>query len=112
MAYELDGKTIETDDYGYLNDLTEWSEELIAVIAAEDKVDMTDRHVDVVKYLRDEHVNNGGNEPNERQIIKAMSKQWGDKVNSKDMYLLFPGTPSKQGRKWAGLPKSTRKGGY
>ena len=112
MAYELDGKTIGTDDYGFLNDAAEWSEELVAVIAAADSVEMTERHMDVVKYLREEHFNNGGNEPNERTILKTMGKKWNDKVNSKDMYLLFPGTPSKQGRKWAGLPKSTRKGGY
>lgn len=112
MSYELDGKTIETDADGYLADANEWSEELIAVIAAADGLEMTDRHMDVVKYLRDEHVNNGGNEPNERTILKAMSKLWGEKVTSKIMYEMFPGTPSKQGRKFAGLPKSTRKGGY
>jgi len=112
MAYEIDGKTVETDADGYLADMNDWSEELIAVIAAADGVELTDKHVDTVKYLRDEHINNGGNEPNERAILKAMGKAWGSKVSSKDMYQLFPGTPSKQGRKWAGLPKSTRKGGY
>jgi len=112
MAYEVDGKTIEATENGYLVEMSDWSEALVAVMAEADSVEMTERHMDVVKYLRDEHINNGGNEPNERTIIKAMSKQWGDKVNSKDMYLLFPGTPSKQGRKWAGLPQSTRKGGY
>lgn len=112
MAYELNGNTIATDDDGYLADLNDWSEELVPVIAAAEGIEMNDRVMDTVKYLRDEHVNNGGNEPNERQILKAMSKVWGDKVSSKDMYLLFPGAPSKQGRKMAGLPKSTRKGGY
>ena len=86
--------------------------ELIQQIADADGLAMTERHFDVVKYLRDEHVNNGGNEPNERTILKAMSKLWGEKVTSKYMYELFPGMPSKQGRKFAGLPKSTRKGGY
>lgn len=112
MAYELDGKTIETDADGYLADANDWTEELIQVIADADGLEMTERHFDVVKYLRDEHVNNGGNEPNERTILKAMSKLWGEKVTSKYMYELFPGMPSKQGRKFAGLPKSTRKGGY
>jgi sulfur relay (sulfurtransferase) DsrC/TusE family protein len=41
-----------------------------------------------------------------------MGKKWGKKVSSKDMYLMFPQMPSKQGRKIAGLPQSTRKGGY
>lgn len=112
MAYELNGKTIETDAEGYLADASDWTEELIPVIAAADGLALTERHYDVVKYLRDEHVNNAGNEPNERTILKDMSKKWGDKVTSKYMYELFPGMPSKQGRKFAGLPKSTRKGGY
>ena len=112
MSYEIGGKTVETDESGYLVDASDWTEELIAVIAAADGVELTERHVDVVKYLRDEHVDNGGNEPNERSILKAMGKVWGEKVTSKIMYEMFPGTPSKQGRKWAGLPKSTRKGGY
>jgi TusE/DsrC/DsvC family sulfur relay protein len=112
MSYELDGKTIEATENGYLVDANDWSEDLIPVMAAADGVELTDRHIDVVKYLRDEHVNNGGNEPNERQILKAMSKVWGEKLTSKIMYEMFPGMPSKQGRKWAGLPQSTRKGGY
>ena len=112
MSYEIDGKTVETDASGFLADINDWSEELVAVIAAADGIEMTDRHMDVVKYLRDEHIDNGGNEPNERAILKAMGKVWGEKVTSKIMYEMFPGTPSKQGRKWAGLPKSTRKGGY
>jgi len=112
MAYELDGKTIEATENGYLVDANDWTEDLIAVIAAADDLELTERHIDVVKYLRDEHVNNAGNEPNERNILKAMGKLWGEKVSSKTMYEMFPGMPSKQGRKFAGLPQSTRKGGY
>ena len=112
MSYEINGKTIAATDNGYLEDFADWSEELVAVMAAADSVEMTERHMDVVKYLRDEHLNNGGAEPNERGILKAMGKVWGEKVTSKVMYEMFPGTPSKQGRKWAGLPQSTRKGGY
>jgi len=73
---------------------------------------MTDKHWDIIHYLRDQHFNNAGNEPNERTILKDMAKKWGGKPTSKDMYQLFPQMPSKQGRKIAGLPQSTRKGGY
>lgn len=112
MAYEIDGKTIETTETGYLVDPNDWSEAVAELIAKDDGLVMTERHWDVVKYLRDEHINNGGNEPNERTILKDMSKLWGEKVSSKYMYELFPTMPSKQGRKIAGLPQSTRKGGY
>ena len=112
MALEVNGKTIETNEDGYLVDANDWDLDVAQAIADADELPMTDKHWDVVNYLRDEHVNYNGAEPNERTILKAMSKAWGEKVSSKIMYEMFPAMPSKQGRKLAGLPKSTRKGGY
>lgn len=112
MSIEVNGNSLETDDSGYLLEISDWNEGVAQAIAAADNLEMTDQHWDVVRYLRSEHVDNAGNEPNERTIMKDMGKAWGKKPSSKDMYKLFPGTPSKQGRKIAGLPKSTRKGGY
>lgn len=112
MAIEVNGQTIATTENGYLENAADWNEDVAKVIAEGEGIEMTDKHWDVVKYLRDEHFNNNGNEPNERTILKDMGKVWGEKVSSKDMYLMFPLMPSKQGRKIAGLPQSTRKGGY
>lgn len=112
MAIEVDGKTIETTENGYLVNLEDWTEAVGEAIARADDIEMDEQRWDIVKYLREEHFDNGGNEPNERTILKAMSKKWGTKPTSKDMYNLFPNMPSKQGRKIAGLPQSTRKGGY
>ena len=112
MALEVSGKTVETTDTGYLADASDWSEEVAAALAKIEGIEMTDKHWDIVNYLRDEHFNNAGNEPNERTILKDMGKKWKAKLTSKDMYQLFPLMPSKQGRKIAGLPQSTRKGGY
>ncbi len=112
MALEVNGQTIATTDNGYLEDVNDWNEEVAKVLAADEGIEMTQEHWDVVNYLREEHFNNAGNEPNERTILKEMGKRWGKKVSSKDMYLMFPQMPSKQGRKIAGLAQSTRKGGY
>ena len=112
MSYEIDGKVIETNEKGYLLEPTEWNEKVAETIAAQEEVALTDKHWDILNYLRDEYLNNGGNQPNERTILKAMSAKWGTKVTSKDMYELFPHMPSKQGGKIAGLPESRRKGGY
>ena len=112
MALEVEGKTVETNENGYLVNLEDWSEAVAAAIAEADKLELTEKHWDIVNYLREEHFDNGGNEPNERTILKDMAKKWGSKPTSKDMYSMFPGMPSKQGRKIAGLPQSTRKGGY
>ena len=112
MALEVNGQTIATTEDGYLEEANDWNLDVAQAIADADELPMTERHWDVVNYLRDEHVNSNGAEPNERTILKAMSKAWGEKVSSKIMYEMFPTMPSKQGRKIAGLPKSTRKGGY
>ena len=41
-----------------------------------------------------------------------MSEKWGEKIDQKTLYDLFPLDPSKQGGRIAGLPESRRKGGY
>jgi len=101
---------IERTDKGYLVDANDWTEELAAELFAEEGIEATQEHMDVVIYVREETL--GGNEPNERGIMKAMGKKWGRKVSSKEMYEMFPGMPSKQGLKIGGCPMSTRKGGY
>ncbi len=111
MPYEINGKTIETDANGYLVDPNDWSEELARLIAADEEIELTDKHMDVLNYLREEWFDNS-NQPNERTILKAMGERWGARISSKDLYDLFPKMPSKQGGKIAGLPESRRKGGY
>ena len=113
MGFNVNGKEIATTASGFLENLEDWSEDLAKLIADEEKVELSERHWDVINYLRDEYFNNGGNQPNTRTLVKSMSKQWDDKsVNAKTLYDLFPGDPSKQGGRIAGLPESRRKGGY
>ena len=112
MAIEFEGKTVETTANGYLADTSDWSEALAAVIAADEGVELTDKHWDVINYLREEYFENRENQPNTRAIVKAMSDAWGEKIKQGDLYQLFPGDPSKQGGRIAGLPESRRKGGY
>lgn len=113
MAIEVNGKSIETTASGFLENIEDWSEDLAKIIADEEKLELTERHWDVVNFLRDEFINNAGNQPNTRNMVKAMTKLWGDKsINAKTLYDLFPGDPSKQGGRIGGLPESRRKGGY
>ena len=72
MALEFDGKTIETTASGYLINVEDWSKELGEVIAKEESVELTEKHWDLINYLRDEFIGNGGNQPNTRAIIKEM----------------------------------------
>ena len=112
MGFNFNGKEIETDERGYLVNAADWSEELAEVMAEAEGITLTEKHWDIINYLRDEYFNNNGNQPNTRTIIKAMSEKWGEKVKQKDVYDLFPLDPSKQAGRIAGLPESRRKGGY
>jgi TusE/DsrC/DsvC family sulfur relay protein len=112
MSIEVNGATIATTASGYLENYLEWNEAVALAIAAGEGIEMTEKHWDVVNYLRDEYVNNSQNQPMERVVLKDMGKKWGSKPSSKDLYTLFPLAPTKQGTKIAGLPEVHRKGGY
>ena len=107
MAIELNGKTYETDEEGYLVDLNEWNEDVAKILAEQENVNMTDQHWEVINFLR-EYYNEFQIAPAVRVLTKAIGKQLGeDKGNSKYLYELFPYGPAKQACKIAGLPKPT-----
>ncbi len=112
MTISVNGKEIATTPSGFLESIDDWNEDIAKVIAEDEKVELTDRHWDVVNYLRDEFINNAGNQPNTRNMVKVLGKKWDEKISAKDLYSLFPGDPSKQGGRIGGLPESRRKGGY
>jgi len=112
MSFEYDGNTIETNANGHLDNVEDWNKGIAAILAAQENIELTDKHWDVMNFLREEYIENAGNQPNARKIVKAMSEAWGEKLSQRDVYELFPGDPSKQGGKVAGLPESRRKGGY
>ena len=113
MTLEVNGNTLETDGNGNLVDPKVWDEDVAKALAAADDTmsELTQDHMDVLNYLREEYFDNA-TQPMERVINKGMAKIWGRKVSSKDLYTLFPGAPSKQGNRIAGLPYVARKGGY
>ena len=109
----INGSAIETTETGFLVNVEDWNREVAQHIANQESLELTERHWDLINFLRQEFIENAGNQPNTRNLVKAMSKAWGDKsVNAKTLYDLFPGDPSKQGGRIAGLPESRRKGGY
>jgi TusE/DsrC/DsvC family sulfur relay protein len=112
MAIEVEGRTIEVDGNGNLVNPQDWDRDVAQALAAKEDIELTQEHWDVLEYLRDEYLNNNGNQPMERQINKDMGKRWGKKIAGKDLYKLFPRAPSKQGNRIAGLPFVARKGGY
>ncbi len=112
MAITFNDREYETTGNGYLVNHEEWSEDLARHLALTDGIELTQEHLDVLNYLRDEYLNNNQNQPNTRTIVKAMGENWGRSVDQKELYDLFNGDPSKIAGRIAGLPESRRKGGY
>lgn len=112
MAVEIDGKVLETTATGFLVNTQDWNERVARAMAEGEDVELTPRHWDVINHLRERYFSHG-EQPTNREILKAMQEIWQDpKVDSKTLYALFPGNPSKQAGRIAGLPESMRKGGY
>lgn len=113
MEYRVNDKTLEATESGFLVNTEDWDNSVAEVIAAADGITLTQDHWDLIEYLREAYFNHNGEQPNNRAILKAMQEKWPErKVDNKTLFDLFPGNPSKQAGKIAGLPESMRKGGY
>ena len=107
MALQYNGQVIETDEEGYIQDISLWTRELAEFIAKDENIEMSDDHWEVVNFLR-EYYEEYQIAPAVRVLIKAIKKSLGtEKGNSKYLYELFPYGPAKQACKIAGLPKPT-----
>mgnify|MGYP001814192226 CR=1 FL=1 len=107
MGIEVNGKTLEVDEEGYLANLNDWEPEVATIMAKDEGVDLTDNHWEVINFLR-EYYEEYQIAPAVRVLTKAIGKKLGkDKGNSKYLYELFPYGPAKQACKYAGLPKPT-----
>ncbi|OGA40617.1 MAG: sulfurtransferase TusE [Betaproteobacteria bacterium RIFCSPLOWO2_12_FULL_62_13] len=107
MSFELNGKAYETDEEGYLVNLSDWSEDIARFLAQQEDIDLTSSHWEVINFLR-EYYNEYQIAPAIRVLTKAIGKKLGaDKGNNKYLYELFPYGPAKQACKFAGLPKPT-----
>jgi tRNA 2-thiouridine synthesizing protein E len=107
MSFEYNGRNYETDEEGYLQNLSDWSEEVASHMAEQENIHMTENHWEVVNFLRN-YYTEYQIAPAIRVLTKAIGKKLGpDKGNSKYLYQLFPYGPAKQACKFAGLPKPT-----
>ena len=107
MAIEIDGKSFETDEEGYLVNLKDWIPAVADEMAKEDDLVLTDEHWDIINFLR-EYYEEYQIAPAVRVLTKAVGKRMGkEKGNSKYLYSLFPYGPGKQACRFAGLPKPT-----
>jgi len=109
MGYTVNGVEFAADPDGYLVE-PQFGDDVVAVIAAAEGIDLTEAHWEVIRYLRDEYQVNG-HTPNFRNMLKGF-QAIRPEADSKYLYDLFPQGPAKQGAKVAGLPQPYGKGGY
>lgn len=92
------GETIDVNEEGYLNDPDQWTPDVAREIAQVEGIELTDKHWDVLEYLREQHAE--GTKLTIRRVGKS-----GVVDSVKDFYDLFPDGPLKKASKIAGIPK-------
>lgn len=98
------GRPVATDSEGYIANLDEWSEDFAHAIAAQESLQLTREHWEVILFLRD-YYHEHGVQAQVRVMIRHFSRVW-DPRRGGNRYLhdLFPrGGPQKQGNRLAGL---------
>lgn len=104
---QVDGKSLEVDEEGYLTNLDDWTENVANEMAKNESIDLSESHWEVINFLR-EYYDEYQIAPMIRVLTKAIGKKLGpEKGNNKYLYELFPEGPAKQACKYAGLPKPT-----
>jgi len=93
------GVQVNVSEDGYLEDMSQWNEDVAKGIAEEIGIELTDKHFEVLNYLREK------TEAEESLTIRGVGKS--GIVSVKDLYKLFPKGPLKFSSKIAGIPKPT-----
>ncbi len=89
---------VEVDDEGFLVDPAQWNERIAAEIARAAGIELTERHWQVVRFMRERYLTTGT-----APSIRSLGKESG--VPVKELYELFPKGPAKLAAKIGGIPK-------
>jgi dissimilatory sulfite reductase related protein len=93
------GTVVTVNDEGFFTDPGQWREDMAPLIARQEGVtDLTDRHWQVIKFMRREYEAKGTG-----PTVRVLGKTSG--VPVKELYQLFPHGPAKEAAKIAGIPK-------
>jgi tRNA 2-thiouridine synthesizing protein E len=110
MGIEINGKTIETDEEGYLVNLADWNENVAVAIAKAENIDMTETHWGLVETVR-EYYEEKQKHPWGTDLVHLLGKHVKETAHevrhdvNDFLYKMFPHSPEKQLAKIAGLPK-------
>jgi dissimilatory sulfite reductase related protein len=100
-AIVLAGKEFQVDEDGFIQDPTQWNDEVAKGLAEQEGIkELTEDHWKMIRYLRGYYLEFGV-----APMIRKVTKDTG--FNLKQIYQLFPTGPAKGACKLAGLPKPT-----
>ncbi len=97
MEKTIAGKVINTNEEGYLLNMDEWNQDIAKEMAAEESLELSPRHFEVLNFLRDQQ------KKDVALTIRGVGKS--GVVDIKEFYALFPKGPLKISSKLAGIPK-------
>lgn len=108
MKFNVDGKSIETNKQGFLNNIDNWSMEFTSKLAEHENLELHVDHWELILYFREYYLENLVN-PTMRQLILTLGKKKDKhfretKEYEKHIYSLFPTDPIHELCKLAGLP--------
>ena len=95
---DVAGTTLELDDDGFLVNMDDWSKEVAVELAKADGIELTDRHWEVIEFVRNWYA-----EKDESPTLRRITKVGG--IPTKELYQLFPDGPGKKVARIAGTPK-------
>lgn len=102
---ESDLDSLERDEEGFLEDAQDWHPGLIQAFAAEDGLELTPEHLQIVHYIRT-YFEKNESVPEARTLLKYMLGEWGkEKATRRYLYQLFPRGYGQQACKIAGMRK-------
>ena len=108
MQFEVDGRTIQTDEQGFLRDLEHWSEEFAQALAQHEGIELYVDHWELIWYFRDYYAETLSVPTMHRMVMELGARKdrhFRDrKAYEKHIYRLFPADPVRTICKLAGLP--------
>ena len=92
------GREVHVDSEGFMTEYDEWGDELASTLASNIGIELSDRHWEVIRFLRDDYAVEG-----ETATLRRASSIGG--FPTKELFELFPKKPAKKMAYIAGLPK-------
>jgi tRNA 2-thiouridine synthesizing protein E len=92
------GQEVHINEEGFLTEYDEWNEEIGKELAGNIGVEMTDRHWELIRWLREDFKEKG-------ETATTRRVQTAGGFPTKEQFQMFPKKPAKKMAYIAGLPK-------